>query len=525
MRRRDVFVALLTAGILLWPGVSRAVTVSVLDVSAEPGQAGIVVSIQTDDAKGVAGGTLTLSFDANVLAPKKIDASTLLKGAGITVTSNLNFGPGQVRASLAGTTGIASGGGELVNVTFDVKAGAAPGTYDLGLQATLRDENANTIPVTIRKGTLTIKAVGGTGATGGTGGGGRIISVSDASAEPGQTGLIVPVAVDDAKGIAGGTLTLSFNANVLTPKKIEGARLVTDAGITVTSNLNFAPGQVRASLAGTTGITSGSGALVTIIFDVKAGASAGTYDLGLQATLRDENASTLPATVKNGTLTIKAAPSGPLTPKSGDGSAVLDLNTSAGDQNARTLGGVKPGQKVDVQVLLNQEFANAAGFRVILKFDLKKVEVVGWKKDGTSFGSAIDLPARAKGDSVDYGASILGGTTTATKGAVAVLTFQTLSDYSGDTEITLKSLAIRVSGVFNTLAPGASVVLSSGGSKTPTADFDGDGEVGFNDFFAFASAFGLKATGANVKFDLDGDGDIGFGDFFAFAGEFGKKLS
>jgi len=36
--------------------------------------------------------------------------------------------------------------------------------------------------------------------------------------------------------------------------------------------------------------------------------------------------------------------------------------------------------------------------------------------------------------------------------------------------------------------------------------------------------FGQKATGDAAKFDLDGDGSIGFGDFFAFAGEFGKKL-
>ncbi len=45
----------------------------------------------------------------------------------------------------------------------------------------------------------------------------------------------------------------------------------------------------------------------------------------------------------------------------------------------------------------------------------------------------------------------------------------------------------------------------------------------FNDFFAFAGAFGQPGTGANAKFDLDGDGSVGFGDFFAFAADFGKK--
>ena len=54
------------------------------------------------------------------------------------------------------------------------------------------------------------------------------------------------------------------------------------------------------------------------------------------------------------------------------------------------------------------------------------------------------------------------------------------------------------------------------------SDFDGNGAVGFDDFFQFASAFGQKATSANTKYDLDRDGEVGFGDFFIFAGDFGK---
>ncbi|OGG49194.1 MAG: hypothetical protein A3F84_07520 [Candidatus Handelsmanbacteria bacterium RIFCSPLOWO2_12_FULL_64_10] len=60
-------------------------------------------------------------------------------------------------------------------------------------------------------------------------------------------------------------------------------------------------------------------------------------------------------------------------------------------------------------------------------------------------------------------------------------------------------------------------------SGPPSPDFDGDGEVGFGDFFLFADAFGSRATGGSAKFDLDGDGEVGFGDFFLFADAFGKK--
>ena len=47
-------------------------------------------------------------------------------------------------------------------------------------------------------------------------------------------------------------------------------------------------------------------------------------------------------------------------------------------------------------------------------------------------------------------------------------------------------------------------------------DFDGDGKVGFGDFYLFAEAFG----GSDARFDLDGDGTVDFADFFLFAESF-----
>ena len=54
-------------------------------------------------------------------------------------------------------------------------------------------------------------------------------------------------------------------------------------------------------------------------------------------------------------------------------------------------------------------------------------------------------------------------------------------------------------------------------STEATADFDGDGETGFSDFFLFADAFG----GSDPRFDLDGSGTVDFGDFFLLADHFG----
>ena len=49
-----------------------------------------------------------------------------------------------------------------------------------------------------------------------------------------------------------------------------------------------------------------------------------------------------------------------------------------------------------------------------------------------------------------------------------------------------------------------------------TADFDGDGETGFSDFFLFADAFG----GSDSRYDLDGSGTVDFADFFLLADHF-----
>jgi Ca2+-binding EF-hand superfamily protein len=49
-----------------------------------------------------------------------------------------------------------------------------------------------------------------------------------------------------------------------------------------------------------------------------------------------------------------------------------------------------------------------------------------------------------------------------------------------------------------------------------SADFDGDGSVGFADFLNFAQAFGTT----NATYDLDGDGVVGFGDFIILAAQF-----
>ena len=66
-------------------------------------------------------------------------------------------------------------------------------------------------------------------------------------------------------------------------------------------------------------------------------------------------------------------------------------------------------------------------------------------------------------------------------------------------------------------------------SDTPliSADFDGDGQVAFEDFLAFVHAFGTQSGQENFdpKFDLNGNGEVGFSDFLIFVDSYGKPVN
>ena len=62
---------------------------------------------------------------------------------------------------------------------------------------------------------------------------------------------------------------------------------------------------------------------------------------------------------------------------------------------------------------------------------------------------------------------------------------------------------------------------------TASSDFDGDGQVEFEDFLAFVHAFGTHSGQENFdpKFDLDSNGEVGFSDFLIFVNSYGKPIN
>ncbi len=67
--------------------------------------------------------------------------------------------------------------------------------------------------------------------------------------------------------------------------------------------------------------------------------------------------------------------------------------------------------------------------------------------------------------------------------------------------------------------------VTQGSTGPLTADFDGDGVVGFSDFLLFARSFNTAEgdAGYDARMDLNGDGTVNFPDFVSFSSAFGAR--
>lgn len=197
----------------------------------------------------------------------------------------------------------------------------------------------------------------------------------------------------------------------------------------------------------------------------------------------------------------------------------LDLDSAAENQNLSTLTTTE-NKSLSIQIW-GDGIQGAVGFGARFEYDatqitFDKFEVGSALSGGTSPGDELGE------GSVVVSAAILGGTIDTTAGLLGTVHFQTNTGFSG-TDIQFKSIQLSRNGIFETVESNTSLQLALG-ATAPTPDFNGDGNVGFADFLAFAGAFGSTSSSPNFdsKFDLSGDGSVGFPDFLIFAAAFGK---
>ena len=171
------------------------------------------------------------------------------------------------------------------------------------------------------------------------------VSIPSLTADAGSS-ITVPINVDNAKGIAGGKITLTFDQTILTAK---------EAKQTALNNIPFFQPNVMAdkvtlTMAGTKGIAGGSGAIAEIVFEVSATAKGGAKSplTFTEAKLYDELGKDLPAEVVNGSVTVKAPSVAPtpiitkIEPSSGPadgGTAITITGENFADGAIVTIGG------------------------------------------------------------------------------------------------------------------------------------------------------------------------------------------
>ncbi|MCE2436378.1 MAG: hypothetical protein J4F29_26205, partial [Candidatus Latescibacteria bacterium] len=195
----------------------------------------------------------------------------------------------------------------------------------------------------------------------------------------------------------------------------------------------------------------------------------------------------------------------------------LDVDGAAGDQAITSIN-LSADQVVAIQIF-GTGIQNANGLSARFEYDAAQVVYEGFDT-GDVLPNAQALPEHGTGF-VEIGIAALGGQATANSGLVGTVRFRTMAGFSG-TAIRLVRAELSRSGQFESATMDVRVELNL---QDLTSDFDGDGQVNFSDFLAFAGQFGARQGDGKyeAKYDLDSDGAIGFDDFLLFSSSFGKE--
>ena len=210
----------------------------------------------------------------------------------------------------------------------------------------------------------------------------------------------------------------------------------------------------------------------------------------------------------------------------------LDLDATAGDQ-ALTASTVKVGSafKLGLHALRTLDLLS---YDLHLIFDPTALTFSSFTAQSdaennllAATGSSLTTISLIDADSVVFATIAADSLTTgiSAAGLLGVFTFTADSSLAGaETSIRIEQALLKSTAATDTVGSGLAVIVS--GRPAQPGDFDGDGDVDFDDFFLFADNFGLKADDATFDplFDIAANGQIDFDDFFLFADNFGTAV-
>lgn len=294
---------------LLISASSYAIQVSVPDITVEPG-AKVTIGIAVDNAKGIAGGDITLEYDPNFATLKEARATDLAKP--LSPLSNIAIA-GKVKFAMAALTPLGAGSGNLFEVDFEVKAGS--GTMALKLTGVgLFNEMGDDLPVTIKNGSITVKEKQVVP---------RNLTIADAKGIQNEN-ITTSISIDDLTGFAGGDIVLKYDSAILSIIEVKASALLT--GVSVVTNTATA-GKITIAIASPIAAPGGKGVLFNITFK---GIAVGISDITFEsAATYDEAGKNIPVKTANGKITVEKKPcANPVIREHASGSKILALQTS-----------------------------------------------------------------------------------------------------------------------------------------------------------------------------------------------------
>ena len=133
-------------------------TLSIILTEASPG-AKVTVQLSITDATGLAAGDIMVKYDASVITVGEVKGTELISGLNLIVNKDV---PGEIKLPMAGTKGIPSGSGALVEIELTVSKDAKVGTettLSFG-DAKIYDESGAVIPINLENGVVKITQQG-----------------------------------------------------------------------------------------------------------------------------------------------------------------------------------------------------------------------------------------------------------------------------------------------------------------------------------------------------------------------------
>ena len=201
-------------------------------------------------------------------------------------------------------------------------------------------------------------------------------------------------------------------------------------------------------------------------------------------------------------------------------SVSLDLDVSPGDQRCHSVFGVPPDSILLIQVF-GDSIQDIVGFGARFEYDGSQLAYEAFSV-GDAFLNAYSPGAVVGADPVyvEITAASLGSMAESSSGLLGTVFFRAMPSFSA-TVIRMPWIEVRRAGRFERQEVGVELKWRI----APSADFDGDGNVGFRDFLLFAEVFGSVEEDEkyDARFDLNLNGMIDFPDFLQFAEVYGRS--